>query len=351
MVLGLDARRLAAGVSSYATEWGLPAFAAVVLAFMVLPRAQDLARVAVAAAVLGVVVHAAVSLAKSRRAAERERQANAAMGQAAEAIEAAGRMTLAVLQGLTGEVIPAIDKTRATAAAMSDDRRLSAPVRGRAKAIQASSEDALTVLQAFVRPSHQASEAAEMTDVAMTPVAPQKAFKPEQASANDLADANQAHEAEPIPEAEAVEAPRSLDGLRVLVGESNGVHQLMLRTLLAQLGAEAEIVGDGIELMETWRDGRWDLILLDVQMPRMDGLAAARMIRSVEGRFNWSPTPIVALAPESSARQTAACAEAGVYACVGKPIAGDALFAAIADAFAAPGQLLAESPAQTARVA
>ena len=342
MAMGFDARRLAAGAGGSAIEVGLPAFAAAVLTLVVLPQTHGAGRVLAAAAALAVAIHAIVGLAKARRA----RQANAAMADASEAIEKAGRTTVAVLDALRGEVIPSLNRTLSLAEAMAADRRLSASVRGRAGAIRTSSEQTLQILEAFVRQPDQPAEDIEPAYVAMTPA---PSFEP---LADGAVEGDAAYEAEAIfpDRAPAGEAP-SLEGLRVLVGESNGVHQLVLRTHFAQFGAEAEIFGDGVEVMEAWRNGGWDLILLDVQMPGMDGLGAARMIRSMESRFDWAPTPIVALAPDASPRQVAACAEAGVYACAGKPIAGDSLLAAIDAAFAAPAEHFIEPPAQMTRAA
>jgi CheY-like chemotaxis protein len=348
MAIGFDARRLAAGAGGYAIELGLAAFAAAVLTFVVLPQAHGVARILTVAAIVAVAVQAVASFARARRA----RRANAAMADAAAAIESAGRTTVAVLDALKGEVIPSLDKTLSVAGAMTADRRLSASVRGRIGAIQASSEETLAILQAFVRQPHEAAEEVEPAYVAMAPAAPSPRFEPLAQSADGAVEDDEAYEAEAIfPDRASADGAPSLDGLRVLVGESNGVHQLVLRTHFAQFGAEAEIFSDGVEVMEAWRNGGWDLILLDVQMPGMDGLEAARMIRSMEARFGWLPTPIVALAPDASPRQVAACAEAGIYACAGKPIAGDSLLAAIDAAFAAPAEPFIELPAQITRVA
>jgi CheY-like chemotaxis protein len=281
---------------------------------------------------------------------------------------------MAILQALKSDVIPSVSKSLATAEAMAADRRLSASVRGRAGDMRAANETALAILQAFTAPAQpiaqtiaQTIDAAEHLEPAYVATAAADDMPRFRASASDAGfepepefveadtvQANTPSEAEPIfAERAPGDGPRSLDGLRVLVGEANGVHQLMLRTILAQLGAEAEILGDGIEVMEAWREGGWDLVLLDVQMPRMDGFAAAQMIRSVERRFGWSSTPIVALTPDASPRMAADCAEAGMTACAAKPLDGAALFAAIEAAFAAPAEqpAIEDLPVRMAKVA
>ena len=321
------------------------------------------ARALAAAAALAVVAHTAFSFAKARRA-------NAAMAGAVEAIEGAGRMTVAVIEALKSEVMPSLNKSLATAQAMTADRRLSASVRGRTADIGAASEEALAVLETFVAPAQptvegvHAAEALDPAYVATAPVEDMPRFRPIEAEAEfdfvfdaeiyEAAQADAPSDAEPIfAERAPANGLRSLDGLRVLVGEANGVHQLVLRTILAQSGAEAEIFGDGVEVMEAWREGGWDLVLLDVQMPRMDGFAAAQMIRSVERRFGWSSTPIVALTPDASPRLAADCAEAGMSAWTAKPLDGAALFAAIEAAFVAPAEAPAieDLPVRMARVA
>src|SRR6185437_2822961 len=80
------------------------------------------------------------------------------------------------------------------------------------------------------------------------------------------------------PEAAAAIAPSR--PMRVLAAEDNAVNQLVLRTLLAQVGVEPTIVDNGRAALDAWTREPWDLILMDVQMPVMDGPTAARAIRS-----------------------------------------------------------------------
>jgi CheY-like chemotaxis protein len=323
MLEDLDARRSAAGANRYVAELALPAFAAAILTIFVLPNAHGAERVAAVAVALALAVHSAVSAMKTQRAAEREQEMTAAMTDAVEAIEGASRATATVLGVLNDAAIPAVDKSISLAEAMTSDRRLSASVRGRAATIRTQGEAALAVLRGIAEPPP-----AEIV----------------------------ATSAEPGPETPAADpawaiAARPLDGLRALVAESNGAHQLILRGQLAQFGIEAEIVSDGVEAIETWRSGGWDLLLLDLQMPRLDGLEAARMIRSVETRFGWAGTPIIGLAPSLSARLKDDCADAGMSGCVGKPIDGEDLFAAIEAALAVPAHFAADLPVRMARAA
>ena len=70
--------------------------------------------------------------------------------------------------------------------------------------------------------------------------------------------------------------------LRILAAEDNATNQLVLKTLLNQLGLKVEIVSDGAEAVRAWQAQNWDVILMDVQMPIMDGVTATREIRRHE---------------------------------------------------------------------
>jgi signal transduction histidine kinase/ActR/RegA family two-component response regulator len=117
--------------------------------------------------------------------------------------------------------------------------------------------------------------------------------------------------------------------LRVLAAEDNEINQLVLQTLLGQIGLSPTIVGDGAAVLEAWDGGDWDVILMDVQMPRMDGPAATREIRRREAASGRARTPIVALTANAMAHQVQEYAAAGMDDFVAKPIEVSALFAAL----------------------
>lgn len=120
------------------------------------------------------------------------------------------------------------------------------------------------------------------------------------------------------------EAPEAGDGLgetlRVLAAEDNQVNQLVLKTLLGQLGVEPCFVEDGAQAIEAWRREPWDLILMDAQMPTMDGLEATRRIRAEESRSERPRTPIIALTANALTHQTAEYLACGMDQVVPKPI-------------------------------
>ena len=119
-----------------------------------------------------------------------------------------------------------------------------------------------------------------------------------------------------------------LDGLRVLVVEDNPTNRMIATKLLEKLGAAVETAADGYLGVEAAGRGAFDLILMDVQMPGIDGLEAARRIRAIGGPV--AATPIVALTANVLAHQRAAYLEAGMDGVVGKPISPAALLGEIA---------------------
>jgi PAS domain S-box-containing protein len=119
-----------------------------------------------------------------------------------------------------------------------------------------------------------------------------------------------------------------LYGLRVLVVEDNATNRIIATKLLEQLGASVETAADGYLGLEAAAQGGFDLILMDVQMPGMDGLETTRRLRALGPPV--SQTPIVALTANVLSHQRQAYLEAGMDGVVGKPISPSALLAEIA---------------------
>ena len=117
--------------------------------------------------------------------------------------------------------------------------------------------------------------------------------------------------------------------LRVLAAEDNPVNQLVLRTLLRQVGIEPLIVDDGAQVVEAWARQGWDVVLMDLQMPVMDGLAATRAIRARETAAGLRRTPVIGLTANILPHQVDQMAAAGMDDHVGKPIDVARLFAAL----------------------
>jgi len=141
--------------------------------------------------------------------------------------------------------------------------------------------------------------------------------------------------ATPLPSPD-VQHMDSSPGLRVLAAEDNSVNQLVLKTLLHQIGVEPVVVGDGAEALEAWEAGHWDAILMDVQMPLMDGPTATRRIREREQQTGRRRTPIIALTANAMSHHVAEYLAAGMDDHVAKPIEAGRLFQALQAAIDAP---------------
>jgi two-component system sensor histidine kinase/response regulator len=106
--------------------------------------------------------------------------------------------------------------------------------------------------------------------------------------------------------------------LRILVAEDNAINQQVAVGLLAKLGHRADVADDGAEAVDRVKAGDYDLVLMDMQMPRVDGLAATRMIRAL-------PTPksqvtIIAMTANAMAADRDACLAQGMNDFIAKPI-------------------------------
>jgi signal transduction histidine kinase/ActR/RegA family two-component response regulator len=134
----------------------------------------------------------------------------------------------------------------------------------------------------------------------------------------------------PAPDAGVVEATQmEVGALRVLAAEDNTVNQLVLKTLLHQIGVDPVIVENGKLAVEAWAREEWDVILMDVQMPEMDGPTATGIIRTREAAEGRARTPIIALTANAMAHQVAEYTDAGMDGFVAKPIEVGRLFAAL----------------------
>ena len=118
--------------------------------------------------------------------------------------------------------------------------------------------------------------------------------------------------------------------LRILAAEDNAVNQIVLKTLMQQVGLDPVLVADGRAALEAWEASDWDLILMDMQMPVMDGLTASGRIREREAATGRRRTPIIALTADAMSHHLTAYAAVGMDAFVGKPIDAGRLFEAIA---------------------
>jgi CheY-like chemotaxis protein len=109
--------------------------------------------------------------------------------------------------------------------------------------------------------------------------------------------------------------------LRVLAAEDNTVNQVVLKTLFSTLGIKPTLAANGQEAVSAWRAGQFDVVLMDIQMPVMDGIRAVKLIRRTELMEGRRRTPIIAVTADATAHQKAEYLAAGMDAMVAKPIA------------------------------
>ena len=107
-------------------------------------------------------------------------------------------------------------------------------------------------------------------------------------------------------------------GIRILVAEDNEVNQRVVVAYLKKLGYQADVVTNGIEALESVRASSYDLILMDVQMPQMDGLAATRAIRELPD--DKAKIPIIALTANAMKGDEERCLAAGMDGYLAKPL-------------------------------
>ncbi|QDU38568.1 Signal transduction histidine-protein kinase BarA [Maioricimonas rarisocia] len=118
--------------------------------------------------------------------------------------------------------------------------------------------------------------------------------------------------------------------LRVLLAEDNSVNQVYARSLLEKRGHTVTVVADGQRAVAEALSGRHDLVLMDIQMPRLDGLTATRQIREREQAHPTSrKIPIIALTAYAMPGDRHRCLEAGMDGYVAKPIRPQKLYAVI----------------------
>jgi len=118
----------------------------------------------------------------------------------------------------------------------------------------------------------------------------------------------------------------------ILIVDDNATNRMVAETLCEMFECTSEPAVDGVEAVEAARTGRFDLILMDIKMPRMDGVAAARAIRALPGRV--ATVPIIALTANADPEDAAGYIDAGMNGVVEKPMKPENLLRALQSALA-----------------
>jgi CheY-like chemotaxis protein len=131
--------------------------------------------------------------------------------------------------------------------------------------------------------------------------------------------------------ARAAGVSNASDSTCILVAEDNKINQMVTVKQLNRLGcAKVDVVENGREAVKAWQRGRYDLILMDCQMPEMDGYQAVQQIREMERSQKLPPTRIVAMTANAMQGDRELCLAAGMDDYLSKPVSGADLKAAVA---------------------
>jgi len=125
----------------------------------------------------------------------------------------------------------------------------------------------------------------------------------------------------------------TLPPLRILLAEDSVVNQRLAVAILEKHGHGVTVAGDGQAALELLRDGAFDLVLMDVEMPNLDGLEATAAIRQRE-RDGGGHVPVIAMTAHAMKGDRERCLEAGMDDYVSKPIRAADLFQKIAEVLA-----------------
>ncbi len=119
-------------------------------------------------------------------------------------------------------------------------------------------------------------------------------------------------------------------GPKILVVDDNPINRRLTQRILAQFGARVETADGGQECLEILSHSNFDVVLMDVQMPGIDGLETTRRLRDTEKKTGVQPTPIIALTAGAMRGDREQCLEAGMSEYLTKPIRREALAATLA---------------------
>ena len=135
---------------------------------------------------------------------------------------------------------------------------------------------------------------------------------------------------------DVADQPAPLNGMRVLLAEDHPTNRRVVELILGAAGVKLTCVEDGAQALAAWETGAFDLVLMDMQMPVMDGLSAIAEIRHREQASGLSRTPIYTLTANAMPEHGLASAVAGADGHVTKPVTAERLLSAVEEVWAAP---------------
>ncbi len=130
---------------------------------------------------------------------------------------------------------------------------------------------------------------------------------------------------QPLPSSESQDGLNTFQG-HILLAEDNEVNQLVAVGMLESFGCQVNIAANGHEAVEAFRQAAYDLVLMDCQMPGMDGFEATQALRNHERLEDRTPTPIIALTAHAMAQDRDECLAAGMDDYLSKPYTQEGLY-------------------------